>query len=133
MSALFEPFTLKGVTLRNRIAVPPMCQYSAVDGVTNRWHWVHYPSIARGGAGFVIVEATGVSADGRITPVCTGLWNDGQIEGMARIAAEIEAEGSVPRHPDRPCRPQGERQPAVGRRRSHSGWRSARLGNDGAD
>lgn len=96
MSALFDPFTLKSVTLRNRIAVPPMCQYSAKDGVTNRWHWVHYPSIARGGAGLVIVEATGVSADGRITPGCTGLWDDSQIEGMARIAAEIKAEGSVP-------------------------------------
>ena len=96
MPSLFDPFTLKGVTLRNRIAVPPMCQYSAIDGVTNRWHWVHYPSIARGGAGLVIVEATGVSADGRITPGCTGLWEDSQIEGMARIAAEIKAEGSVP-------------------------------------
>jgi len=96
MSALFQPFTLKGVTLRNRIAVPPMCQYSATDGVTNRWHWVHYPSIARGGAGLVIVEATGVSPDGRITPGCAGLWDDGQIAGMARIVAEIKAEGSVP-------------------------------------
>ncbi|WBQ15725.1 NADH:flavin oxidoreductase/NADH oxidase [Sphingobium yanoikuyae] len=95
MSALFEPFKLKGITLRNRIAVPPMCQYSAIDGVTNRWHWIHYPSIARGGAGLVIVEATGVSADGRITPGCSGLWHDGQIEGMARIAAEIKAEGAV--------------------------------------
>ncbi|WEK45261.1 MAG: NADH:flavin oxidoreductase/NADH oxidase [Candidatus Andeanibacterium colombiense] len=96
MPALFDPFTLKDVTLRNRIAVPPMCQYSAVDGVTNRWHFVHYPSIARGGAGLVIVEATGVSPEGRITPGCTGLWDDGQIEGMAHIAAEIKAEGAVP-------------------------------------
>ena len=59
MTGLFDPFTLKDVTLRNRIAVPPMCQYSAVDGVTNRWHFVHYPSIARGGAGLVIVERRG--------------------------------------------------------------------------
>ena len=96
MSALFSPFTLKDVTLRNRIAVPPMCQYSAVDGLTNEWHQVHYPSIARGGAGLVIVEATGVSPEGRITPDCLGLWNDAQAEGLARIAASIKAGGAVP-------------------------------------
>ncbi|KLD79540.1 NADH:flavin oxidoreductase/NADH oxidase [Xanthomonas hyacinthi] len=96
MSALFTPFKLKDVTLRNRIAVPPMCQYSAIDGVTNDWHQVHYPSIARGGAGLVIVEATAVSPEGRITPRCTGLWNDAQAEGMARIAASIKAAGAVP-------------------------------------
>ncbi|MCB8875877.1 NADH:flavin oxidoreductase/NADH oxidase [Acidisoma silvae] len=96
MSALFQPFELKDVTLRNRVAVPPMCQYSAVDGFTNEWHWVHYPAIARGGAGLVIVEATGVSPEGRITPGCTGLWDDAQVDGMARIAASIKAAGSVP-------------------------------------
>jgi 2,4-dienoyl-CoA reductase-like NADH-dependent reductase (Old Yellow Enzyme family) len=96
MSALFSPFTLKDVTLRNRIAVPPMCQYSAVDGLTNEWHQVHYPSIARGGAGLVIVEATGVSPEGRITPDCLGLWNDAQAAGLARIAASIKAGGAVP-------------------------------------
>lgn len=96
MSKLFEPFRLKNVTLRNRIAVPPMCQYSAVDGVPNEWHWVHYPALARGGAGLVIVEATGVSPEGRITPGCTGLWNDTQAASMARIAASIKAAGAVP-------------------------------------
>ncbi|CAO3361376.1 NADH:flavin oxidoreductase/NADH oxidase [Azospirillum melinis] len=96
MSALFTPFTLKDVTLRNRIAVPPMCQYSAVDGVVNDWHLAHYPGLARGGAGLVIVEATAVSPEGRITPGCTGLWNDAQAEGMARIAASIAAAGAVP-------------------------------------
>ncbi|QGZ66559.1 NADH:flavin oxidoreductase/NADH oxidase [Paraburkholderia acidisoli] len=96
MSALFSPFKLKDVTLRNRIAVPPMCQYSAVDGVTNDWHWAHYPALARGGAGLVIVEATAVAPEGRITPYCTGLWNDAQAEGMARIAASIKAAGAVP-------------------------------------
>jgi len=96
MSALFTPFTLKDVTLRNRIAVPPMCQYSAEDGFTNEWHEVHYASIARGGAGLVIVEATAVSPEGRITPACTGLWNDAQAEGMGRIAASIKAAGAVP-------------------------------------
>jgi 2,4-dienoyl-CoA reductase-like NADH-dependent reductase (Old Yellow Enzyme family) len=96
MSALFSPFQLKNVTLRNRIAVPPMCQYSAVDGVTNDWHQAHYAGIARGGAGLVIVEATAVSPEGRITPGCTGLWNDEQAVGMARIAAQIKAAGAVP-------------------------------------
>jgi 2,4-dienoyl-CoA reductase-like NADH-dependent reductase (Old Yellow Enzyme family) len=95
MTALFTPFTLKSVTLRNRIAVPPMCQYSAVDGVTNDWHRAHYASIARGGAGLVIVEATAVTPEGRITPGCTGLWNDEQVAGMAAIADAIKAAGAV--------------------------------------
>lgn len=96
MSALFSPFTLKDVTLRNRIAIPPMCQYSAVDGLTNDWHAVHYASLSRGGAGLLIVEATGVSPEGRITPACLGLWNDEQAAGLARIAAAIKAGGAVP-------------------------------------
>lgn len=96
MSALFSPFKLKDVTLRNRIAVPPMCQYSATDGLTNDWHAVHYATLARGGAGLVIVEATGVAPEGRITPGCLGLWNDEQALGLARIAASIKAAGAVP-------------------------------------
>ena len=95
MTALFTPFTLKSVTLRNRIAVPPMCQYSAVDGVTNDWHRAHYASIARGGVGLVIVEATAVTPEGRITPGCAGLWNDEQVAGMAAIAAAIKDAGAV--------------------------------------
>src|SRR5579871_3585720 len=96
MSKLFTPFKLKDVTLRNRIAVPPMCQYSAEDGFINDWHEVHYPSIARGGAGLLIVEATAVSPEGRITPACTGLWSDAHTEGMARVARSIKAAGAVP-------------------------------------
>ncbi|KAB2969224.1 NADH:flavin oxidoreductase/NADH oxidase [Zoogloea sp.] len=96
MSALFSPFQLKDVTLRNRIAVPPMCQYSAVDGLTNDWHTTHYTSLGRGGAGLVIVEATAVAPEGRITPACLGLWNDEQAAGLARIAASIKAGGAVP-------------------------------------
>lgn len=96
MSALFTPFTLKDVTLRNRIAVPPMCQYQAHEGYVNEWHLAHYTGMARGGASLVIVEATGVSPEGRITPGCTGLWEDGQTEGMARIASAIRAAGAVP-------------------------------------
>jgi 2,4-dienoyl-CoA reductase-like NADH-dependent reductase (Old Yellow Enzyme family) len=96
MSALFTPFTLKDVTLRNRIAVPPMCQYSAKDGFVSDWHLAHYTSLARGGAGLVIVEATGVSPDGRISPDCLGLWSDDHIAGLAQIAAAIKAAGAVP-------------------------------------
>ena len=96
MAALFTPYTLKDVSLRNRIAVPPMCQYSALDGFINDWHLAHYSGIARGGAGLVIVEATAVSPEGRITPGCTGLWTDDQVEGMSRVAAAIKAAGSVP-------------------------------------
>ncbi|WP_417066644.1 NADH:flavin oxidoreductase/NADH oxidase [Niveibacterium terrae] len=96
MSALFSAFTLKNVTLRNRIAIPPMCQYSAADGFSNDWHLSHYAGLARGGAGLVIVEATAVSPEGRITPACLGLWRDEQIEGLARIAAAIKAAGAIP-------------------------------------
>ncbi|MFB9134543.1 NADH:flavin oxidoreductase/NADH oxidase [Vibrio sp. AK197] len=96
MSALFEPFTLKSVTLKNRIAVPPMCQYSAEDGLVNDWHQVHYAGLARGGAGLVIVEATAVSPEGRISPNCLGLWNEEQAKGLATIAQSIKDNGSVP-------------------------------------
>jgi 2,4-dienoyl-CoA reductase-like NADH-dependent reductase (Old Yellow Enzyme family) len=96
MSALFQPFTLKDVTLRNRIAVPPMCQYSAVDGLANDWHLSHYASIARGGAGLVIVEATAVAPEGRITPACTGLWNNEQTQAFVPIVRAIKAAGAVP-------------------------------------
>ena len=82
MPSLFDTYTLKGVTLRNRIAVPPMCQYSAVDGLANDWHHVHVASMARGGAGLVVMEATAVSPEGRITPGCLGLWNDAQRDAL---------------------------------------------------
>ncbi|SEK61368.1 2,4-dienoyl-CoA reductase [Roseateles sp. YR242] len=95
MSALFSPFSLKSVTLRNRIAVPPMCQYSAVDGLVNDWHKAHYAGLARGGSGLVIVEATGVLPEGRITPGCLGLWSDQHANGLAEIAASIKAGGAV--------------------------------------
>ena len=96
MTALFQPFKLKDLTLHNRIAIPPMCQYSATDGVVNDWHRVHYPALARGGAGLLIVEATAVSPEGRITPGCLGLWNDAQAAALAPIAASIKAAGAVP-------------------------------------
>lgn len=96
MPSLFDPFTLKGVTLRNRIAVSPMCQYSAEDGVPNEWHRVHLAGLARGGSGLVVVEATGVSPEGRITPACTGLWNDTQADAFVPIVQSIKAAGAVP-------------------------------------
>jgi 2,4-dienoyl-CoA reductase-like NADH-dependent reductase (Old Yellow Enzyme family) len=96
MSALFTPFNLKDVSLRNRIAIPPMCQYTAVDGLINDWHRVHLAGLARGGAGLVIVEATAVSPEGRITPGCTGLWNDQQAQAFAPVVASIRAAGAVP-------------------------------------
>ena len=96
MSALFQPFKLKDVTLRNRIAVPPMCQYSAIDGLINEWHQVHLASIARGGAGLVIVEATAVAPEGRITPGCTGIWSDELAQAFVPVVQAIKAAGSVP-------------------------------------
>lgn len=96
MADLFSSYTLKDVTLRNRIAIPPMCQYMAEDGVVNDWHLAHYTSLARGGSGLVIVEATGVAPEGRITPGCLGIWNDAQAEKLREIAAAIKAAGAVP-------------------------------------
>jgi 2,4-dienoyl-CoA reductase-like NADH-dependent reductase (Old Yellow Enzyme family) len=96
MADLFTPLTLRGVTLRNRIGVAPMCQYSAVDGVADDWHLVHLASRAVGGAGTVIVEATGVEARGRITPGCLGLYDDRQQEALTRIAALVRAHGAAP-------------------------------------
>jgi len=96
MAALFEPYTLKDVTLRNRIAIPPMCQYMAEDGLINDWHQVHYAGLARGGAGLVVVEATAVSPEGRITPGCAGIWNDTQAQAFVPVVKAIKAAGSVP-------------------------------------
>ncbi|MCQ8279287.1 NADH:flavin oxidoreductase/NADH oxidase [Acetobacteraceae bacterium KSS8] len=96
MPALFEPYSLKSVTLRNRIAVSPMCQYSAENGVVTDWHRVHYAGLARGGAGLVVVEATAVSPEGRITWGDLGLWNDAQAEALRPVVASIEAAGAVP-------------------------------------
>ena len=96
MSALFQPFNLKDITLRNRIAVPPMCQYMAVDGKANDWHLSHYAGMAHGGAGLVIVEATAVAPEGRITPGCTGIWNDDLAQAFVPVVKAIKAAGSVP-------------------------------------
>jgi len=98
MSLLFTPFTLRGVTLRNRIGMSPMCQYSceAGDGRVTAWHLHHYAARAIGGVGLVTVEATAVEARGRISPQDTGLWDDSQIEPLAQLAATIRRYGAVP-------------------------------------
>jgi 2,4-dienoyl-CoA reductase-like NADH-dependent reductase (Old Yellow Enzyme family) len=96
MPSLFEPFTLRGLTLKNRIVVSPMCQYSAVDGFANDWHLVHLGSRAVGGASLLIQEATAVSPEGRITPDDLGIWKDEHVEFLQRINQFIEAQGSVP-------------------------------------
>ena len=75
---LFQPITFRSVTAKNRILLSPMCQYSAIDGVANDWHLVHLGKFAQGGAGIVMVEATAVTAEGRITYGDVGLWHDGQ-------------------------------------------------------
>lgn len=94
---LFEPITLRGLTVRNRIWVPPMCQYSAEaqDGVATDWHLAHLGSFARGGAGAVIVEATGVTPEGRIAPQDLGLWNEQQEQALARIVAFMNSQGAA--------------------------------------
>ena len=96
MSALFEPYTLKDVTLRNRIAIPPMCQYMAENGMVNDWHLVHLAGLARGGAGLVVVEATAVSPEGRITPGCAGIWSDAHAQAFVPMVKAIKDAGSVP-------------------------------------
>ena len=96
MSMLFSPLTLRSVTIPNRIAVSPMCQYSAVDGVPNDWHLVHLGSRAVGGAGMVIAEATAVEPRGRISPACTGIWSAEQVAAWKPITAFIAEHGSVP-------------------------------------
>jgi len=96
MSRLFSEFHLKGVSLKNRIAVSPMCQYSAENGVPNDWHLVHLGARAVGGAALVIAEATAVSPEGRITPGCTGLWDDAQAAAWVPIVKFVKRHGAVP-------------------------------------
>lgn len=93
---LFEPLTLRGVTLRNRIMVAPMCQYSCVDGYATDWHLVHLGSRAVGGAGLVMTEAAAVEPRGRISGHDAGIWADGHTEAWAGVARFIKAQGAVP-------------------------------------
>ncbi|MEU6461384.1 NADH:flavin oxidoreductase/NADH oxidase [Streptomyces sp. NPDC046976] len=101
MSVLFEPVTLREVTIPNRVWMPPMCQYSAepagpLAGAPNDWHFAHYGARATGGTGLIVVEATAVSPEGRISPYDLGLWNDTQVEAFRRITRFLSAQGTVP-------------------------------------
>jgi 2,4-dienoyl-CoA reductase-like NADH-dependent reductase (Old Yellow Enzyme family) len=93
---LMSPLTLRGVTFRNRVAMSPMCMYSAEDGFANDFHLVHLGSRAVGGVALVVVEATAVTAEGRISPWDMGIWKDEHIEPLARIARFVETQGAVP-------------------------------------
>lgn len=95
MSALFSPFRLRSLTLRNRIAVSPMCQYSSADGFATDWHLVHLGARAVGGAGLVLSEATAVVPEGRISPQDLGIWSDAHVEGLARVTRFVRAQGAV--------------------------------------
>lgn len=92
---LLSPLTLRGVTLRNRIVMSPMCQYSSTDGFADDWHLVHLGSRAAGGTGLVIVEATAVTPEGRITPGDMGIWSDAHKEQLGRIAAFLRRMGAA--------------------------------------
>jgi 2,4-dienoyl-CoA reductase-like NADH-dependent reductase (Old Yellow Enzyme family) len=96
MPKLFEPVSFRSVTARNRVVMSPMCQYSATDGLGDDWHIQHLGAHAVGGAGIVFTEATHVSAVGRITPYCLGLWTDAHQALLARLAAIIARGGAVP-------------------------------------
>ncbi|GHA00705.1 NADH:flavin oxidoreductase/NADH oxidase [Streptomyces echinoruber] len=101
MSALFEPYTLRSVTFPNRVWMPPMCQYSAapegpLTGAPGDWHFAHYAARATGGTGLIIVEATAVTPEGRISPYDLGIWNDTQAEAFRRITRFLTEQGTVP-------------------------------------
>ena len=95
MAKLFEPLKLKNITLRNRIGVSPMCQYSSLDGIVNDWHLVHLGSKAAGGAGLVMTEASAVSPEGRITLGDAGIWSDEHIAPWAKVFKFIKSQGAV--------------------------------------
>jgi 2,4-dienoyl-CoA reductase-like NADH-dependent reductase (Old Yellow Enzyme family) len=126
MPHLFEPLSLRGVTLRNRIAVSPMCEYSAADGLANDWHFVHLGSRAVGGAGLVFTEAAAVVPEGRISPEDLGVWSEKHFEPLERIVQFMIGQGAVAgiqlAHAGRkastyrpfPNEPQGEVKPSSG-------------------
>jgi NADPH2 dehydrogenase len=91
---LFAPLTLRGLTLPNRVAVAPMCQYSAVDGLVQDWHLQHYGAMAASGPGLIVIEATGVTPEGRISPRCLGLWNDATEAAFTRLIASLKSFGN---------------------------------------
>lgn len=96
MSLLFSPLKLRGLEIRNRVVMSPMCQYAAVDGLAQAWHTVHLGARAVGGAGIVMAEATAVSPEGRLSPEDLGIWSDRHVEALRPIAQFIRASGAVP-------------------------------------
>ncbi len=96
MSSLFQPLTQRSLTLKNRIVVSPMCQYSSIDGLPDDWHLVHLGSRAVGGAAVVMTEACAVSPEGRISPEDAGIWNDAQAQAWSRIARFVAGNGAIP-------------------------------------
>lgn len=98
MSLLFSPLQLRSITLKNRIAMSPMCQYSSdnLDGKVTDWHLLHYPTRAIGGVGLIIAEATAVEARGRISPWDLGIWSDEQVAGLRELTRRIKVAGGVP-------------------------------------
>src|SRR5947209_19976149 len=95
VSLLFTPLQLRGTTLKNRIAISPMCEYSSQNGYANDWHLVHVGSRAVGGAGLVFTEATAVTPEGRISPHDTGIWKDEHVEFLQRITAFLHGQGAA--------------------------------------
>ncbi len=95
MAHLFDPLTIRSLTLGNRIVVSPMCEYSSVDGFSNDWHLVHLGSRAVGGAALVLTEATAVTADGRISPQDLGIWDDGHVGGLAHCVRFIHSQKTL--------------------------------------
>lgn len=95
-TGLFDPYSIRGVIFRNRAWVSPMCMYSAADGLPSEWHSAHLGGLARGGAGLVMVEATGVTPEGRITHGCSGMWTKGHAQAYGPLTRFIKAMGSVP-------------------------------------
>lgn len=118
MTFLFKPLTIRSITLKNRIVVSPMCQYSSIDGFANDWHLVHLGSRAVGGSGLIFTEATAVSPEGRITPDDLGIWKDAHINFLKKITSFIKNNGGVP----------GIQLAHAGRKASHvSPWKGRHL------
>jgi 2,4-dienoyl-CoA reductase-like NADH-dependent reductase (Old Yellow Enzyme family) len=133
MSKLFSSLSIKNITLKNRIVMSPMCQYSSIDGFTNDWHLVHLGSRAVGGAGLIIAEATAVSPEGRISPGDVGLWKDEHIHGLSRIVNFIHQQGSLAgiqlAHAGRKASCAVPREGGKQLDRNHGGWQTIGPGN----
>lgn len=134
MSRLFSPLSLRGVEFKNRVFVSPMCQYSSQDGLPTDWHFVHLGSRAVGGAALVLVEATAVSPEGRISPWDSGLWSDAHAEAFTRITRFVAEQGAVPgvqlAHAGRKASTDVPWRGGGGVDDAHGGWQPVAPGND---